>query len=98
MKEYSFYFLELWQRIELEVRNLISQKLGESKAKMPLSRLINELITNNLISKNDSSTIIVLLNRRNEIVHGRYELSKSDLASLVNQANLLLHRLRSLTN
>jgi hypothetical protein len=96
-KELSFMFLEKWRAIELEARNLVSQKLGESRAMMPLSHLLDELGMRGVLSEDDHLTVRRLLNKRNEILHQEPDLPRSELVSLIKKADELLDRIRSAT-
>ena len=96
-KELEFIFLDLWQLIELETRNLASQILGESKAKSPSPRLVDELITSKILSYNDSMIIRNLLNLRNNIVHNRTRYPKDMLVASIKQAEALVERMRRFT-
>lgn len=86
-------YLSVWRNIELTLRNLASSRLGESRAKEPLIRLIGHLKKENSITIDVAEQLNKMLNLRNELVHGRSDTNQEELVLFLNIAKSVSEKL-----
>jgi hypothetical protein len=89
-------FLLLWRDIELALRAAASVRLGESVANAPISRLVDQLSAERLLSTDDQILLRRVLVLRNSIAHGQRSVDEADIATARRDAERVLGHLRSL--
>jgi hypothetical protein len=89
-------FLLLWRDIELALRGAAAARLGESTASAPISRLVDQLSAERLLSAEDQMRLRRLLTLRNSVAHGQATVEDAELATARREAERLLGHLRSL--
>lgn len=90
-------FLNVWQRLELAIRNKVAQTSGESTANKPLSLLLNDLQHEGVISVNDVANLKRIVEIRNRIVHMGPSVPPSELRDVVSDTGRLLDKIESPT-
>jgi hypothetical protein len=90
-------YLALWRDIELALRHVVSVRLGESAANAPISRLLQSLEVERILSSDEQVRLRQFLQLRNSIAHGQHRaVGETDIALAARDAGRLLDRLRSL--
>ena len=83
-----------WRDLELALRGVVSERLGESAAAAPLSLLLDMLKKEGVMADSDSNRLRELLALRNNVLHGRLELTQEQLEAATRDGDRLLRRLR----
>lgn len=91
---YSTEIVRYWKNIELQLRNLTATKLGESKAKEPVSVMVRLLVRSGTLNKTESKIIAHLLDLRNQVVHESIDINESEYRALRSDARHIIKRLR----
>lgn len=94
----SVEFIIRWRDIELEARNLMAAKLGESNATEPISRVFVRLEKEDILDKVDLEKLRNLLDIRNKIAHSGLNLPRSEVNIYIKDANQIIEKMKALSN
>jgi len=86
-------FVARWVELEIELRSVAAQTLGESASGMPVSRLLMVLTEVGVLSSSDTSALKNLLSMRNSVVHGRVEIPPEEIRNAMREMREVLDRL-----
>jgi hypothetical protein len=86
-------FLARWQQLELALRSIVGERLGESVANEPLSSLLARLRNERVLSVHDVTILRRLLETRNEVVHKGLSSTDKDFHQSLKDAEQLLAKL-----
>ena len=82
-------FLYGWLEVELALRELVTQQLGESRAEDSLSGLIHSAQTAGLLSDHNTDRVLKLLDIRNRVAHGQARFDAASLREAIREADRL---------
>lgn len=88
-------FIARWRELELAIRRIASEKLGESAAAAPISTLIESLAERGIVTLEDSVKLRGLASLRNQIVHGGQQIPLEAVSSAMRDVERVARRLSS---
>lgn len=82
-----------WRDLELTIRNITAQRLGESAASAPLSRLIDMATVDQILTLEDGRRLREILDLRNRVLHGGIEPSQEQVQAASRDGQRLIRKL-----